>query len=145
MDKTFQDLYTEFQNETGDTNATKLVSFKSWLNRGLAVFQGKLGIMYTREERTTDATANQDRYQKPEDAIRITDIRFNDGARKFPLQLVIDDDKWQWYKTTVMTGTPRLWHPTRRRSVRSLSNANRQLYRRDHTQYQSSLQGYDGR
>lgn len=111
MEKTFQDLYTELQTETGDTSASKLISFKSWLNRGLALFQGRLGIQYNEELRTTDVAASQDLFQKPEDAIRIKNIRFNDGVRKYPLQLIIDDDKWQWLKTTTTTGTPQAWHP----------------------------------
>lgn len=111
MEKTFEEMYTELQNETGDFDATKLVSFKQWINRGLTLLQGWLKIMYHEEDRTLSSVAGQKRYQKPEDAIRVVSAQYYDGARNIPLERVADDDRWRRLNLTLTTGVPRFWHP----------------------------------
>lgn len=111
MERTFQDMFTEVQNETGDFDAVKLTSIKGWLNRALTMEQSYLKILYTEEDRTLDSAANQDQYQKPEDAIRLLSIRYFDGTREIPLERVPDDERWRSLKLTTSTGLPRFWHP----------------------------------
>lgn len=110
MEKTFQELWSELQKETGDSSVDKLIEFKKWLNAGIGVFQGKLKIPDEELTRYASTVTGQATYQNPESARRVKGIRYDDGSQKIPLVEVVDDMKWQRMVQVTGTGTPVYWH-----------------------------------
>jgi len=103
---TFEELYTECQELTGDSGATSLISFKRWINIAKNNFNSALGRYITRKEKTTSTVAAQQYYQLPEDCVRITGIVYDDGTTETPLEQIVSEERWRELNMSTSSGTP---------------------------------------
>jgi len=103
---TFEELYTECQELTGDSSAGSLILFKRWINKARGNFNSALGRYVTRKEKTTDTVASQQYYQLPKDCIRVTGVVYDDGTTETPLTQIVSEDKWRELNMYASTGTP---------------------------------------
>lgn len=104
--KSFQDQYELAQELSGLTDATSLIKFKRDINKAGTMFLAKLGREYTRKSRTTNLVADQQYYQLPEDALRISNIIATSGGFRQPLEQIPDEQAWRYMNMTVPTGQP---------------------------------------
>jgi hypothetical protein len=92
---TFQQLYETVQDEVGDSNSSTLVFIKRFINDGLKLFRSPLRRYYTRLEKTANLVANQQYYQMPEDANRISGVVVTVNGQNYPLRQVQSEDMWR--------------------------------------------------
>lgn len=92
---TFQNLYQEAQEESGDTSGATLTVLKRGINQGLHKFRAVLNREYTKTRRTFTVTADQQFYQTPEDCIRPTSVTITVGDIAYPLQEIVSESHWR--------------------------------------------------
>ena len=101
----FQSLYEEVQEQVQDTSSTSLVLIKRAINQGAK----KFGAILNREWRETTATfsvvADQQYYQMPEDAIRLSTITVEVGDVVYPLTEANSKEEWQNLNMTTDTSS----------------------------------------
>jgi hypothetical protein len=83
--KTFQDLYSEVQEMTGDTNTTTLAYIKKWINQGQRLFNAASKRYFLREEKSANLVANQQYYQLPVDCIRVKNVKVETTSEPRPV------------------------------------------------------------
>lgn len=93
---TFTDQVNMCKAISGLTDASSVLSFKRDLNAGTARFLSKLKRPVDRQSRFTTQVANQQYYQIPEDAIRVSYVLFLNGTNLWiPLQEIGDEATWR--------------------------------------------------
>lgn len=93
---TFGQLTTRAQDIVGTTDATVATFIKQDINQGLRLFKNAARRYWTRVEKTASLVANQQYYQLPEDAVRITQVTVNTGAgsNTWPLIEIASEHRW---------------------------------------------------
>lgn len=99
--RTFQDMYTEAADITGDSSATTLVSIKGWINQAKNIFNSSVRHHITRESRTANIVAAQQYYQLPRECIRPTGIVV-DGD---PMIEIKSEQRWREVNSMTSSGT----------------------------------------
>jgi hypothetical protein len=94
---TFEEAYTKFQTISGSANATDLVQAKQDINVGYKRFNAAIARYFTRKQGFTNLVADQQYYQTPIDAIRISSATYVQagGTLQFPLEQVRSEDEWR--------------------------------------------------
>lgn len=93
---TFNQMYSEVQSQTQDTDITAtLPMIKRAINQGMHKFGAILNRDWRDVERTFSTVASQQYYQMPEDAIRIKSLTVTVGSIVYPLTEIVDEEKWQ--------------------------------------------------
>lgn len=103
---TFQDQYTQAQQTTGLSDAASTTKFKRDINQGGTRFMAVLRRPYNRTERYSNIVAGQQKYQTPEDALRVTEVTANDGNQDIPLRQIPDERSWLMLNQSGVSGTP---------------------------------------
>ena len=91
---TFNQIYSEVQEQTGDDDDTSLVVIKRAINQGMAKFGAILNRNWRVKTRTFSTKKDQQYYQLPEDAIKIKSITVTVGSVTYPLEEVVDEQLW---------------------------------------------------
>jgi len=92
--KTFNDLYSEVQEMTGDTNTTTLTYIKKWINQGQRLFNAASKRYFLREEKKANLVASQQYYQLPVDCIRVKNVKVDTTAEPRPVYEVQSEEEW---------------------------------------------------
>jgi hypothetical protein len=92
--KTFQDLYSEVQEMTGDTNTTTLAYIKKWINQGQRLFNAASKRYFLREEKSANLVANQQYYQLPVDCIRVKNVKVETTSEPRPVTEIQSEEEW---------------------------------------------------
>lgn len=97
MSLTFEQAYTKFQTISGSTNSTDLVQAKQDINIGYKRFNAAIARYFTRKQQFTDLVADQQYYQIPVDAIRVSNVTITlaSSTLQFPLAQIRDEDQWR--------------------------------------------------
>lgn len=106
---TFTQLVNGASEVTGDTDSTTTPYFKRAINQGMQKFMASLRRYWTRASKVTDIVANQQYYQLPQDAIRITGVVITQSSIPYPLEVITSETEWR--RLNVMT-TATLTIPT---------------------------------
>lgn len=91
---TFNQMYSEAENQANDSDATSVSVIKRGLNQGMHKFGSILNREWRNHEVTFDIVASQQWYQMPEDCIRVQTITITIGGISYKLDEVVDDDTW---------------------------------------------------
>lgn len=94
---TYTQSYTKFQTISGSTNATDLVQAKQDINIGYKRFNAAIARYFTRKQAFTNLVADQQYYQIPVDAIRVSSVTINlsGSTLQFPLTQIRNEDEWR--------------------------------------------------
>lgn len=93
---TFTDQTNLFKSVSGLSDATTVTNAKRDINAGTARILAKLNRPVDRQSRFANSVANQQYYQIPEDAIRVSYVIFLTGTNIWvPLQEVGDEATWR--------------------------------------------------
>lgn len=101
---TFQDMYTMYQQITGDKSVSGLVIAKRDINEGCAMFLNRLGRKFNKEYLKANLKANQQYYQFPSEILRISEIRCLNGNNYYTPILVTDEEEWNQRNIIPITG-----------------------------------------
>lgn len=104
--RTFEDQYLLAQEVSGLTDATSLQKFKRDINNGARKIMAALDREFTRKSRTTNLVANQQYYQLPEDALRVSIVIATSGGFAQPLEQIPDEQAWRYMNISSPTGQP---------------------------------------
>lgn len=100
---TFNQLYTETQEQLGDDSATTLVVIKRAINQGQKKFAAVVRRDWYNTEKPFSLVADQQYYQMPEDCTRIKGITVTIGSTAYPLIEIADEERWRVLNTTNTT------------------------------------------
>lgn len=94
---TFQQAYTKFQQIAGTTTSNDLLYAKQDINIGYKRFNAAIARYFTRKQAFTDLVANQQYYQTPIDAIRVSNVTVTlaSSTLQFPLEQIRDEQEWR--------------------------------------------------
>lgn len=93
---TFTDQQNLFKSVSGLSDATTVINAKRDINAGTSRFMSKLKRPVDRQSRFANSVANQQYYQIPEDALRVSSIIYLTGTNIWiPLIEVGDEDTWR--------------------------------------------------
>jgi hypothetical protein len=90
----FENIYTETQEQCQDSDATSLVTIKRAINTGAKKFGAVLNREWRNTNKTFSLVANQQYYQMPEDCIRPKSIVVTIGSVRYPLTEIESEDDW---------------------------------------------------
>lgn len=94
----YQDLYTECQNQAQDTSTAAETYFKSQLNIGQNLLETELGSFYTDESTTADTVDGTSLYDTPSDLVRLKLAFIEVGEIDYVLEEVYDEHRWRRIK-----------------------------------------------
>jgi hypothetical protein len=94
MALTFNQLYTDTQEEAQDDSAATLTLIKRAINQGMQKFGAALNREWRNQRSTFSLVADQQYYQMPEDCIRPKTVVATIGDVDYPLTEEPDDDTW---------------------------------------------------
>ena len=100
----FNELYTEVQNQVGDTDSTTLTVIKQAINVGASKFNAVLNRNWRLKEATFSTVADQQFYQMPEDCIRPDLITVTIGGTIYTPQVIEDAGLWSRINSTSSSG-----------------------------------------
>lgn len=105
---TFEDSQDIVIEETGlsASDSTSLAKVKRDINRGATRFMAALGREYNRRSRVTNLVAGTQYYQYPEEALRVSLVKAQQGGYFPPLDQVPDEEAWAYLNMTSMSGQP---------------------------------------
>lgn len=93
---TWTSMYTKTQRLAKDSNPDTLIQLKEDLNTGYHLFNQKNARYYYRKQQFADLIANQQIYQTPIDAVRVTGMTAQVTATYYPpLTEVADEYEWR--------------------------------------------------
>lgn len=102
---TFQDQYQLAQEISGLSDATSTVKFKRDINTGGTLFLAEFDRPYNRMSKFTDMKANQQYYQLPEDAVRLSKIRVQSGTRWYDCTEIGNESAWTQMNVSQQTSS----------------------------------------
>lgn len=91
---TFTDQYGIAKEISGLDDALNVSRFKRDINTGGAMFLSKLGRPYNRTSKFTSMVANQQFYQFPEDALRMSKVKVLSGTRWYNCEEIASESAW---------------------------------------------------
>lgn len=94
MALTFEQLYTDTQEEAQDDSAATLLLIKRAINQGMQKFGAALNREWRNQRSTFSLVADQQYYQMPEDCIRPKTIVITIGEVDYTLTEEPDEEKW---------------------------------------------------
>lgn len=93
---TFNQIYTEAQDQTQDSDTTvSLRVIKRAINQGMHKFGAILNREWRIQYRTFPTAASQQYYQMPEDCVRLRSITVTVGSITYVLDEIEDEREWQ--------------------------------------------------
>lgn len=102
--KSFQELYTELQDQSGDDSSGQLTIFKRHINDTQSIVLGDHPWKFLEKTRNITTVANTSRYALQADVRKImTVVTSPDGTTKYRPQPVEDHDFWE-YLQSLQTG-----------------------------------------
>lgn len=101
---TFGQLVQGTQALVGDTSTDSVAQIKQSINMANSKVSALMRRYFTRMSKTTGIVANQQYYQLPEDAVRVTGVVVSINGINYPLEEVIDEMMWRKVNLTT-TGT----------------------------------------
>lgn len=108
---TFNQIYSESQEQCGDQSAESLGVIKRGINQGMKKFGALLSREWRKKELLFSTSANNQYYQMPENAIRVSDIEITNGGTKYHLEEIADGDQWRSLNSRVETSNmPQFFH-----------------------------------
>ncbi len=104
---TFTDQLNLAQEISGLSDASSVVRFKRDINQGGMMFAALLGRTYNQQRRFTDSVSEQQYYQYPEDAQKITEVVYH-SSNTFnpPLEQIADQHTWLLLNQNQLLGEP---------------------------------------
>jgi len=98
--KSFQELYTELQNITGDTSAAQLTIFKRWVNDTNKIVSAKAPLLSLEITDTVGTVASQEGYQIPNQIQSIRSVKITmDGGVIYRPRPVEDPRFWEYLQS----------------------------------------------
>jgi hypothetical protein len=92
----FQNSYVKAQTISGDFSDTTLIQLKQDINIGYKRFNNAIARYFTRKQQYTDIVADQQYYQIPIDAIRVSNITVTlPNGYIYPVVEVKDEFQWR--------------------------------------------------
>lgn len=97
MSLTWTDAQTKFQLISGDNTTPTLAQAVQDMNIGYKRFNAAIARYFTRKQAFADLVANQQYYQTPIDAIRVSNVTVTQagGTLQFPLEQIRDEQDWR--------------------------------------------------
>ena len=103
--KTFNEMFTEVQEMTGDTNTSTLIWIKRWINQAQRLFNSASKRYFLREEKKTNLVATQQSYQLPVDCVRIRFVKVQTTDEPLPLDEIQSEQDWNAINSEDSTAT----------------------------------------
>jgi hypothetical protein len=101
----WDDAITICQDESQDSSATSLVTFKRYMNLGYKKILAQLGRPVTENTKTALTVASQAAYQVPPDFLFIKSITVTVGSTVYPLIEEESQENWDLLNMTVQTAS----------------------------------------
>lgn len=112
---TWQGLYTNYTDHTGDASAANLTIGKNRINDTNKSLLGMHDWYFAEKTANFTSTANIYQYNLPFDYSRMIGVTIQIGGRFYSLQEVPSHDEWQrvqMFRTTYTSNIPELYHIT---------------------------------
>jgi hypothetical protein len=91
---TFNNIYSESQEQTEDTSTSTLTVLKRAINQGAKKFGAILNREWRNTQKTFNIVASQQYYQTPEDCIRVKSVVVTVGDTRYDLVEIPDEITW---------------------------------------------------
>jgi len=97
--KSFQELFTELQDVTGDSSAAQLVMFKRWINDTARLVAAAAPFLTLETELTVDTVDGQQGYQIPNKINKIRSVTVTVGDTIYRPKTVEDPKYWEYLES----------------------------------------------
>ena len=103
--KSFQELYTELQDVTGDSSAAQLTIFKRWINDTNRIVSAKAPFLSLEITDTIDTVSSQEGYQIPNTVQSIRSLKITMSGGIIYLPRPVEDPRFWEYLQSARAGT----------------------------------------
>ena len=90
---TFNQIYSEAQEQASDSSADATTLIKRAINQGMRKFKAVMNRDWNVSYKTFSLVEDQQYYQMPEDAVRVKNLRFPSSNLNPPIEIE-DEDIW---------------------------------------------------
>ena len=103
--KSFQELYTELQDITGDTSSAQLTIFKRWINDSDKLVSAKAPFLCLETTATKTTVASQEEYQIPNTLQKIRSVKVTLAGGTIYRPRPVEDPRYWEYLQSLQAGT----------------------------------------
>jgi len=103
---TFQDIYEEVEDLTGDSSSSATTKHKMRIND---TYKQVLRKFNKRAESTATTVASQQSYELPADLSKVTSVKVTVSSIDYPLKEIVNEDRWNYINdqgTSFTSDTP---------------------------------------
>lgn len=102
--KSFEELYTELQDITGEDSATQLVIFKRWINDTNKIVSAKAPFLSIETTPTKDTVASQEGYQIPNTIQSVRGVKITLAGGTIYRPRPVEDPRYWEYLQSMQVG-----------------------------------------